>query len=149
MVFPSSTRNRSRKRLLRDEQCSVISAPSPHLKSELLQFGGDLGRPVEIGVSKRSEVGVLVSVRRGEKRLGGIPPPIDRHDQVGRRPEAVLIEERLFTECLAFSSRSSDRILGSDVSDTHRLAIIHDSMRRLGPCGLGRTRETRDVCRSV
>ena len=71
----------------------------------------EMKEDLEIGLSKRSEVGVLVSVRRGEKCLGGIPPPIDHHDEVTRGPKPVLVEEPLFTECIAFSRRGSDRIL--------------------------------------
>jgi hypothetical protein len=63
-------------------------------------------------------------VRRSENCLGGIRPPIDDHDTVAPRPEAVLVEERVFAECLEFSRRGPDRIWGSYVSDTYRSTII-------------------------
>ena len=68
----------------------VIVAKPPHFKPEPAEPRGGLRQPAQIGITKRSDVRVLVAVRRSEKSPGRVQPPIDDHDTVALWPEVIL-----------------------------------------------------------
>ncbi|MBV8944312.1 MAG: hypothetical protein JO286_23765 [Solirubrobacterales bacterium] len=103
----------------------MIVAKPPHFKPELTQLHGRLGPPAEIRISKRSDVRVLMPVRRPEQSLGRVQPPIDHHNTAPWRLEAILVQKRLFAERVEFSCRGSYGLWGSNLSHSS----IDDDLR--------------------